>query len=126
LLRQAVKYAPQDRVVLFNLYQCLEKIDKKEEAAKIKARLKETEDDLKRMDEVMRNVQRRPHDPALRCEAGRIFLRNGFKDDGLHWLGTALLEDPNHTLTHKTLADYYDQAGDKELAEEHRRMAEKK
>jgi Tfp pilus assembly protein PilF len=126
LLRRAMQYGPQDRQVLFNMYQCLEKLDKKEEAAKVQAKLREMEADLSRMTQVMQDVLKRPHDPALRCEAGRIFLRNGFKDDGLHWLSTALQEDPHHQLTHQTLADYYDQAGDKELAEKHRSFAEKK
>jgi predicted Zn-dependent protease len=126
LLRRAMQYGPRDRVVLFNLYQCLEKIDKKEEAAKIKAQLDQNEEDLKRMTQVMQTVLKRPHDPNPRCEAGQIFLRNGFKEDGLHWLGTALQEDPLHQLTHQILADYYDQAGDKELAEKHRAFAEKK
>ncbi|MFL5244058.1 MAG: tetratricopeptide repeat protein [Gemmataceae bacterium] len=126
LLRRAMQYGPQDRQVLFNMYQCLEKLDKKEEAAQVQAKLREMEADLKRMTQVMQDVLKRPHDPALRCEAGRIFLRNGFKEDGLRWLGTALQEDPHHQLTHQTLADYYDQAGDKELAEVHRSFAEKK
>jgi predicted Zn-dependent protease len=126
LLRRAIQYGPQDRQVLYNLYQCLEQIDKKEEAAKVKARLKQNEDDLKRMTQVMQNVLKRPHDPGPRCEAGQIFLRNGFKDDGLHWLYTALQEDPSHQPTHQTLADHYDQTGDKELAEKHRSFVEKK
>jgi predicted Zn-dependent protease len=126
LLRRAIQYGPQDRQVLYNLYQCLEQIDKKEEAAKIQARLQKMEDDLIRMTKIMQDVLKRPHDAALRCEVGQIFLRNGFKDDGLHWLSTALQEDPNHQPTHQTLAEYFDQRGDKELAEKHRSFAEKK
>jgi predicted Zn-dependent protease len=120
LLRRAADHGPFDKQILFNLYQCLERLDKKDEAAKIQARLKENEADLKRMRDIMKDVLRRPHDPAPRCEAGKIFLRNGFTDDGLHWLGTALQEDYSHQPTHQALADYYDQLGNAELAAYHK------
>jgi len=120
LLRRAADHGPFDKQILFNLYQCLERLDKKDEAAKVQARLKENEADLKRMRDIMKDVLRRPHDPAPRCEAGKIFLRNGFTDDGLHWLGTALQEDSSHQPTHQALADYYDQLGNAELAARHK------
>jgi Tfp pilus assembly protein PilF len=41
----------------------------------------------------------------------------------LHWLLTALKEDPGHALAHKALADYYERAGQPERAAMHRAQA---
>jgi predicted Zn-dependent protease len=121
-LRQAVELDPYDKPVNYNLFQCLQQLDKKEEAAKVDARLQQIDADLKRMGQVVQDVMRKPHDPSLRHEAGMIFLRNGFTEDGLRWLNTALQEDPDYRPTHEALADYYERAGQEDLAARHRRF----
>jgi predicted Zn-dependent protease len=66
----------------------------------------------------------KPHDPALRSEAGAILMRNGLKQDGLRWLFSALQTDPEHAATHALLADYFEkEAKDPQRAQAHRRMA---
>jgi predicted Zn-dependent protease len=80
--------------------------------------------DLKRIDEVLKEVLRAPDDPSLRSEAGIIFLRNGEAQKGLRWLGMALQQDPWHPPTHQALADYYQDTGRLELAARHRQLAQ--
>jgi len=63
-----------------------------------------------------------PYDPALRYEAGMIFLQNGMTREGLHWLSTALDAYPAHRPTHEALAQYYEKAGQEDLAAYHRQF----
>ena len=77
------------------------------------------------MDKLVREVNQKPNDPALRYEAGMIFLRNGFTQDGLHWLSTALDVDPNHRPTHQALADHFERTGEQARARHHRQFLDK-
>jgi predicted Zn-dependent protease len=122
LLRQAAALEPHNRLVNYNLSQSLNRLGKKEEAAQVTAKLAKADADLLRMGTLMREVQRRPHDPALRYEIGMIFLRNDFDDDGVRWLGTALQADAGHLPTHQALADYFERAGNNEKATLHRQI----
>ena len=119
-LRRAADLDPSNRALIYNLYHCLERLGKKEEAKKVFARLQDTAAELKRMDQLTQEVMKKPHNPSLRYEVGMIFLRNGFTQDGLHWLGTALKEDPRHRPTHEALAYYFQRQGEREQAAYHR------
>ena len=79
---------------------------------------------LAHLHELAAKMDSTPHDPALDYEIGMVFLRNGRDKDGVRWLGYALLEDPKHRPAHRALAKYYERAGNKKLAERHRRLAE--
>ncbi|MFL5241019.1 MAG: tetratricopeptide repeat protein [Gemmataceae bacterium] len=121
---RAVAAAPHEKDALYSLNLCLESQGKHEEAAQVLAELKRIESDLARMADLSRAIAQSPHDPNLRCEAGRVLLRNGLESEALRWLESALVEDPLHAATHQALADYYIRAGDSERAEEHRRLAQ--
>jgi Tfp pilus assembly protein PilF len=123
-LKKAAARAPYDRDINYNLYQCLHQLGKgkEAEARACDARLKQLDDDTRRMGKLMQEAMRRPTDPAPRHEAGVIFLRNGLVEDGLLWLGMALEVDPRHRPSHLALAEYYERAGEPERAEPHRRM----
>lgn len=123
LFRAAVQRAPHDALANYNLYLCLQGRGKKEEARALAVQRAQIEKDMNRMDELGRAVALKPHDASLRYEAGTILLRNGLKDDGLRWLGSALREDPYHTPTHTALAEVYEKEGNHPLAAFHRRIA---
>jgi len=106
-LRQAAALAPFDRQILYNLYQCVKRCGSETEIRKCRARLDQVDADLKRLDAVTQAVLQRPNDPALRCEAGIIFLRNGEEKEGLRWLDMALRLDPNYAPARRALADYF-------------------
>lgn len=120
-LRRAEAAAPHDRDVIYNLYLCLEQLGKREEASTYAARLKKIEAGLDRLGELTHKVAESPRDPALRCEAGKIFLENGQEQEGLRWLLSALREDPSHEPTHLALAEFYERTGRPDLAAAHRR-----
>jgi predicted Zn-dependent protease len=121
-LRRAAAAAPNETDVYYSLAQCLEQLGQHREAEEVVARLKRVETDLARMADLCRQIARTPHDPALRCEAGIVMMRNGQEMEGLRWLASALEEDPDHPATHQALADYYERIGDAQRAAEHRAL----
>jgi Tfp pilus assembly protein PilF len=110
--------------VLYNLYLCLQQQGKRDEAKETLAQLERVTADLRRLTELTKEVARGSRDPALRCEVGMIFLKNGQDKEGLRWLASALQEDPAHRPTCQALADYYARQGDVEAAERFQRLAQ--
>jgi predicted Zn-dependent protease len=121
-LRRAVTVVPFERDTVYAFEQCLHRRGKTDEAKEWHARLERIDADLKRMNELVAQVHRSPHDPALRCEAGVLLLRNGQEKEGLRWLASALRQNPAHAQTHQVLADYFERHGEPELAAQHRQQ----
>jgi tetratricopeptide (TPR) repeat protein len=121
--RQAVDVMPFEKDVNYGLYQCLEHLGKRSEAAEVLARLKRIEADVTEINRLTRVISHMPHDPAPRCQAGKILLRNGQAAEGLRWLASALQEDPQHAATHQALAEHYERSGERERAAQHRQWA---
>jgi predicted Zn-dependent protease len=120
--RTAVQRAPYDPLANYNLYLCLLRRGKKEEARDLARKRELIEKDMHRMDELSREVALKPHEASLRCEAGTILLRNGLKEDGRRWLLSALHENPQHAPTHAALSEYYENEGNDSLAAFHRQF----
>jgi tetratricopeptide (TPR) repeat protein len=125
LLARAVELDPSDQSLKYTLLLCLNRLGRTKEAKSVEAKMAESAAEIKRMDKLVREVNQKPNDPALRYEAGMIFLRNGFTQDGLHWLSTALDVDPNHRPTHQALADYFERTGDESRARPHRQFLDR-
>jgi Tfp pilus assembly protein PilF len=125
LLRQAVAQDPHDLQINYNLYLCLERLGKKEQAQEYLTKTNEIKADLKRISDLVHDVMVKPHDPSLRHEVGMMFLRLGFPEEGLRWLGTALKEDPGYRPTHKALVEYYERTDMKDLAAPHRQLLQR-
>jgi tetratricopeptide (TPR) repeat protein len=122
LLREAVAQDPHDLQITYNLYLCLERLGKKEQAQEYLTKINEIKADLKRVSGLVQGVIVKPHDPSRRHEVGMIFLRIGYTEEGLRWLATVLKEDPGYRPTHQALAEYYEQANRKDLTASHRRF----
>jgi predicted Zn-dependent protease len=121
-LLEALKGDPHDRDSLQLLYRCLEALDRPDEAARTLEKMKVIDDDLQRLQELVRQVGEMPQNAALRCEAGLICLRNGQEEEALRWLLGALQVDPRHAAAHQALADYYERIGKPDLAAHHREI----
>jgi tetratricopeptide (TPR) repeat protein len=119
-LRRAVTCGPHDREAHRLLLVYLEAQGKTDAASQCRAALQQIEGDIARSSALMFQVVDAPHDAALRSEVGILLLRLGQEEEGLHWLATALEEDPGHTPTHNALADYYERTGQPERAALHR------
>ncbi len=123
-LREAITRNPSDRSAHYNLVQCLRHLGKEVEAQEQEQKLHRLESDLKRLGEIAtRDMSQAPHKAALHYELGALFLRNGLVESGLQWLNSAIQLDAQYAPAHQTLAEYYQQIGYSELAEQHRRLA---
>jgi tetratricopeptide (TPR) repeat protein len=122
-LRRALAEAPYDRQTVYNFVECLNQIGKTEEAEEWRAKLKIIDVDMARLAAVTKEVIKAPNDPALRTEAGVLFLRTGEEEEGRRWLEMAVKLDPRHRPAHKALAGYYRKHGQNSLAERHERLA---
>jgi Tfp pilus assembly protein PilF len=121
--RRAAALKPNELGILHGLQTCLERLGKQREADEVQARLERVKADLARIAELTRQVASRPRDPGLRCEVGKVLMRNGMQAEGLGWLATALRCDALHAATHQALAEYYERGGDTRRAAEHRELA---
>jgi tetratricopeptide (TPR) repeat protein len=123
-LRQASKLDPGDLPLHYQLYQCLERLGKSEEAQELQPRLKQIEDDIHRIQDIVGSeMQQNPHDAELHYEAGMISLRAGAPKEALRWLQSALRENPRHLGAHKALATYYQKIGESARALQHQEQA---
>ncbi len=125
-LRRALAVRPHDREATYALFQCLRQLGRREEAGQVQARFKQIDADLKRLKELRDALWEKGGDPARRCEGGLLLLRNGEPEQAVRWLSSALRNDPNYRPAHAALADYYERAGKKDLAEKHRRLAKQR
>lgn len=76
-----------------------------------------------RLEQLNREVKRRPDDPGVRYELGLMLLRHRSRSEGVAWLQSVFQFQPDHHGAHRALAEYYTKIGEPELARRHRRMA---
>jgi tetratricopeptide (TPR) repeat protein len=122
-LRAALRLAPNEREALYSMYKCLEQRGRKDEAAHYLQEYNRVEKDLDALKSLMQQIMQKPDDAALRCEAARIYLRNGLLKEAKLWLEDALRADRRHGETYALLADYYDRIGKPDLAAQYRQRA---
>lgn len=122
-LWQAVELDPYDQEAVYQYYLCLQALGRQEEAKAWAERLRRIDADLERLADLNHRIAKAPRDPAPRCEAGLICLRNGQDQEGLRWLTGALQQAPAHKPSHQALAEYYERTDNREQAERHRRLA---
>lgn len=103
-LRRAVQALPHDRRINYSLFRCLSALGNAE-AEMFNARVQQIDIDMRRLDKIRLAVMNDPNDPALRCEGGKIFLRNGEIKEGTRWLELALRLDPTCQAARAALAN---------------------
>ncbi len=125
LLRRAARAQPHTYSPNWALYDCLNKQHKGDAARAQLAVAERIKERAERVAEITtRQMSARPHDKALQCELGKLFLESGQPEVGEAWLLSALRLDADYRPAHAALADYYRQRGDAARAAEHRRQAE--
>jgi predicted Zn-dependent protease len=96
-LRQALALDPGDRRTNYLLFVALKQQGKDAEAVKQKQRSTQLLADLRRLGVIQsEEMDKRPNDPALLCELGTLYLRNGQEAKGVYWLRRALEQDPDY------------------------------
>jgi Tfp pilus assembly protein PilF len=106
-LRQALALDPWDRRTNYLLFIALKQQGKDAEAGKQKLRSDRLLADLRRLGVVQsEEMDKRPNDPALLCELGTLYLRNGQEAKGVYWLRRALEQDHGYGPAREALAHY--------------------
>lgn len=123
-LRKALDADPSDRTSHYLLFQCLERMGEKRAARQQQARWQALENDLTRLENILRtDIPQNPRSADLYHEMGAILARHGKAERALSSFRQALTCDPKHRPTHQVLARHFADAGDVELAKLHRLMA---
>jgi tetratricopeptide (TPR) repeat protein len=104
--REAARLAPHDRKVHHSLAQCLRQRGARREADQAAARVRQIDDNLKRLQRLTQAVLASPDDAGLRCQVGLLFLENGQEAEGLRWLRQALHLDPGCLPARRALAEH--------------------
>jgi thioredoxin-like negative regulator of GroEL len=97
----------------------LNRVDEAEQFDKYKAEL---EKDLKRIQQLSKEIIEQPRNVSLRYEAGVIQQRLGQDQQAARWLISALLVDPTHEPTRQALAECLPKLGDTRLTEYYRQL----
>jgi tetratricopeptide (TPR) repeat protein len=120
--RRALKVDPTDTDAEFALVAILQAQARWDEAdAALEEHRKHTKM-LRRVAQLLQQEAARPgSDPDSLSELGALFLPTN-EQVGLFWLHRALQQNPAHQPSHKALADYYEQKGEKDKAAFHRRQ----
>lgn len=121
-LERAERLQPQDLETYQALATTMRLLNRKEEAQAYEAKRQQLEGDLRRMEELTKEIIENPRDAALRCEAGITLLRLGQDQQGARWLASALLIDPHHQSTKQALLTCLPKLGDAKLVEHYQRL----
>jgi tetratricopeptide (TPR) repeat protein len=121
-LQRAERSLPQDVDTFQALATASRLLGQKEQAQAYESKRQQIERDLRRMEELTKQIIQNPRDAGLRYEAGTILLRLGQEQQAARWLASALLIDPHHQPTKNALAACLPKLGDPKLVERYRRV----
>ena len=123
-LRRATVLDPGNSSVRHQFALALTRNNKFEEAERERKAVDRVQADSQQIKKLIEGpYQKNPYDAAIHYEIAMIAIRAGLATEGLRWLKSALQVDPNHLATHRTLAVYYQEAGNPVLASKHRALA---
>ena len=125
-LQRAAALLPPDLDTYQALAGAMRLLNRNEEANAYESKRQQIEHDLRRMEELTKEIIQSPRDAALRFEAGTILLRLGQEQQAVRWLVSAFLIDSRHQPTKDALAACLPKLGDPKLAERYRRLLEGK
>lgn len=120
-LRRAIEAEPSNPEAFYHLYLSQKGQGHDKEAAQTLTEHDRLKRDMARVSFLLRvQLDRKAGDADTPAEVGRLYLRHGNVRQGLHWLLLAVQRDPRHRTANESLAEYYEQAGQAELANRYR------
>ena len=122
LLEEVLKIHAYDSAAHHLLGTVYTKQDNPEQASKEFELAKTYKEQMNRFAKITLTLFDEPENAELRYEAGAILMKQGDKANGAAWMATALQFAPYHIPTHRALADYYAEIGDKRTEAYHRRI----
>ncbi|HEV3023407.1 MAG TPA: tetratricopeptide repeat protein, partial [Pirellulales bacterium] len=120
---RAVHLRPFDGVATYSLGTALSKLGKGDEAAKYVERYKLLAKQNEEIAEINGALVKDTANVDLRIKMAGILFEQGRKADAATWMLSALRYDPQRREAHELLAEFYEEAGKLELAQQHRDAA---
>lgn len=121
-IQPAAEQWPEDAALCYALAQAYQAVGDKASAQRHFDVVDRAERELGELEQLVKDVAKRPQDTDLRYQIGEKVLRYRSREEGVGWLKSVLLIDPRHGPTHALLADYYRKTGRGDLADQHRRF----
>jgi tetratricopeptide (TPR) repeat protein len=121
-LQRAERLLPPELETYQALATVMRLLDRNREAEIYESKRRATERDLRRMEDLTKEIIEHPRDAVLRYEAGTILLRLGQNEQAARWLASSLLIDPHHQPTKDALAACLPKLGDPRLVAEYRHL----
>jgi Flp pilus assembly protein TadD len=121
---KAVQMEVREPEVHYQRGLILTRLGRVEEAAKEKeeeARLRKGKEEL---DTLLKALRKSPADVELQFNAARWLFDHGHPEEGMRWAEKILREHPRHTSTNRLLANHYEKAGNRGLANFYRLQAD--
>lgn len=106
-LEPAAMANPMDLGIKNSLALVYSRLGRKTEAKELSREIKETNDALAEIQQLLDQVQLKPDDPELRFQIGKMYLKHVSEEQGVVWLNSVLLYQPDHLGAHLELARYY-------------------
>lgn len=120
LLNRVVAAEPHNSTAMYTLGLAFASDGKQAEAEKMFQASKKLDEQFTRLTDITIILASQPNQPDLRWEAGQILMDQGLHREGADWMATALMFDPDHLKTHRSLAQYYAEiVHDPQLAAKH-------
>jgi predicted Zn-dependent protease len=115
-LRNVLSQVPYESHTTLYLAQCLQRQGRDEESAVYVAKAAQLEGDMKRLEELVREIAKDANNAEKLRQAGVICLRIGLDQEAERWFLGAWHADPRHKPTNQSLADLYTRRGRPDLA----------
>jgi tetratricopeptide (TPR) repeat protein len=124
-LQRAEPLLPPDVDIYQALATASRLLNHNDAAQAYESKRQQIERDMRRMEDLTKQIIESPRDAALRFEAGSTLLRLRQEEQAARWLVSALLIDPRHEPTKEALAVCLPKLGDPKLVERYRRVLER-
>ena len=116
-LKRAVDLKPEDQTIRYALVQALQRLGRKDDAAEHLRFVQEATKPLLRLANLTADLVEHPGDIELRFQIAEITWKYKSREEGAQWFRSLLDLQPNHSATHKALAEHYRLKGNSEKAE---------
>ncbi len=108
-LEPAAKANPRDLGIKNALAIVYSRLGRKQEAKELSQTIKETNNALAEIQDLLDQMRKEPPNPELRFQIGKAYLKYISEEQGIVWLNSVLRSLPHHRGTHIELARYYEQ-----------------
>jgi tetratricopeptide (TPR) repeat protein len=115
-LDRALAVDPKEPAIHYHRSLVLARLGRTAESAQEREQSARLREDKEQLDTLLRSLLNAPGDTALQLNAARWLFEHGHPEEGLRWAQKILGEHPHHAETSALLADYYQQQGNRGLA----------